>query len=657
MQDLEINLNVIAKEALGTLKNIEGHVKTNTFSFSKLGATIVTVNSAMQIAGRVWSKFSGSISQVIDLASIQQKAMNDLTFAFQSAGLEGDTAAQEFALFAGELQKVTKFGDEVTMSAGALFTQLTKVTGEGLQQATIAAQNLSSTIGIDLESAMRMIAKSTEDGGSALRRYGVSVEKGKTEAESLANAVNAINNVMGGKAQADMNTFIGLQSALKNAYGDLKEQIGFTIIENQTLISIFQMLVIQMQLVPVHLQNIRNWLLENEVALKNSVIALGSVATAYGLYVLWANKATIATYAMATAKKAWIAIMALSPIGLVTIAVGALTSAVFLLTKHWDYVTANVKIFFGYLLSGLMPAIQLTMSAIGALVGIFNNALAESIEARKQDLILLSESMIASGNEQLLLIEEQNLIKEEKEQLHQDNLLQIKTDARITTHTDFQTAELKHNQAMDKLKTDAQKKDIKATEETKIKLADLNTNYYDYLKEELFTYKKFEELTNKERVDNQKSTLNSISSLSQANNKTLKAIGKAAAITTATIDGIVAVQKALASAPPPFNFALAGLVGVASATNVAKISGIPLAKGGIVQPRAGGVSATLAEAGKPEAVIPLDDRRAKKQLSGLGGGLTVVIQGNVIGDTEHIDELAKKLSDAVRFRNIELLAS
>jgi hypothetical protein len=39
------------------------------------------------------------------------------------------------------------------------------------------------------------------------------------------------------------------------------------------------------------------------------------------------------------------------------------------------------------------------------------------------------------------------------------------------------------------------------------------------------------------------------------------------------------------------------------------------------------------------------------------GGMTVIIQGNVIGDDEHIDKLARQLSDAVRFRNVELRAS
>ena len=85
-------------------------------------------------------------------------------------------------------------------------------------------------------------------------------------------------------------------------------------------------------------------------------------------------------------------------------------------------------------------------------------------------------------------------------------------------------------------------------------------------------YKSFEESTNKERAANFKSTLGNIATLSQDSNSTLFRIGQAAAISNATIDGISAVQKALASAPPPFNFALAALVGVATAANVTKIA-------------------------------------------------------------------------------------
>lgn len=157
---------------------------------------------------------------------------------------------------------------------------------------------------------------------------------------------------------------------------------------------------------------------------------------------------------------------------------------------------------------------------------------------------------------------------------------------------------------------------------------------------------KMEMELDKQRADNFESTLNFISTLSRSKNKELAAIGKAAAISQATIDTYVAINRALSSAPPPFNFILASLVGTAGFANVARISGIQLAQGGVVLPRSGGVPATIGEAGHAEAVIPLDDERTKERLqsSGFGGGLTININaGVVIGGEDSIRTLAVEI--------------
>lgn len=85
-----------------------------------------------------------------------------------------------------------------------------------------------------------------------------------------------------------------------------------------------------------------------------------------------------------------------------------------------------------------------------------------------------------------------------------------------------------------------------------------------------------------QRLAGAQSYFGALSSLAGSENKKLAAIGKAAAMAQATIDGVLAVQKALASAPPPLNFALAGAVGAVAAVNVAKIAGFE--KGGYTGP-------------------------------------------------------------------------
>jgi len=54
-------------------------------------------------------------------------------------------------------------------------------------------------------------------------------------------------------------------------------------------------------------------------------------------------------------------------------------------------------------------------------------------------------------------------------------------------------------------------------------------------------------------------------------NKKFVGIAKAAALADATIQGVLAIQRALASAPPPFNFILASAVGAQAIANIAKI--------------------------------------------------------------------------------------
>lgn len=72
-----------------------------------------------------------------------------------------------------------------------------------------------------------------------------------------------------------------------------------------------------------------------------------------------------------------------------------------------------------------------------------------------------------------------------------------------------------------------------------------------------------------------------LAQLQSSHNRTVAAIGKAAAIAQATIDGYRAVQAALAGPPgPPWSFAIAGVTAVMTAANIARIAGVGFQRGG-----------------------------------------------------------------------------
>lgn len=135
-------------------------------------------------------------------------------------------------------------------------------------------------------------------------------------------------------------------------------------------------------------------------------------------------------------------------------------------------------------------------------------------------------------------------------------------------------------------------------------------------------------------------TFSAAASMANSGNKTLAAIGKAAAIYNITMQGIVAFNNARAIAPWFVGAALAAVSAATTASQLAQASGLQLAEGGIVMPRPGGIQATIGEGGQPEAVIPLDRASEFGMGGGGGGGISIVVYGGLLGDQSSAREFA-----------------
>lgn len=144
-----------------------------------------------------------------------------------------------------------------------------------------------------------------------------------------------------------------------------------------------------------------------------------------------------------------------------------------------------------------------------------------------------------------------------------------------------------------------------------------------------------------QRLSGTRSMLDTLASLQSSSNKKLAALGKAAAIAQATIDGVLAVQKALASAPPPFNFIQAAIVGAVTAANVASIAG--MADGGLVTGKGGPrQDKELRRLSPGEFVVnarsTAQNRDLLEQIN--RGGVAGLANGGMVGRTAALSERA-----------------
>ena len=152
----------------------------------------------------------------------------------------------------------------------------------------------------------------------------------------------------------------------------------------------------------------------------------------------------------------------------------------------------------------------------------------------------------------------------------------------------------------------------------------------DILREEEQSTRKKEQLAEKEK----KAKEDAISGVYGNVKSSLRALfgeNKAVASAIAVTDGLVAVQKALASAPPPWNFASAASVGAVTAANVKDINSINVAKRGVDEVKGFGSSDNvpfMLTAG--ERVVPKETNKdLKKFLSNMKQGANSDVNVNV----------------------------
>ena len=176
--------------------------------------------AAIGVGAAMWGakKLIDGMKAVIALAAEQQLAEKKLQAAL------GKTS-KSLLNYAKELQKVTRYGDEVTLTAMTMIASFVK-DEEAIKLATKATMDLAAAKGFDLVTAADLVSKTLGSTTNALTRYGIVVEGAVGSTERLNSMTENIAAVFGGQAQAQANTYTGKIDQMKNAIGDLGEAIG-----------------------------------------------------------------------------------------------------------------------------------------------------------------------------------------------------------------------------------------------------------------------------------------------------------------------------------------------------------------------------------------------------------------------------------------------
>ena len=223
--------------ARNSIKGIETQSEGLDRSATKLrGAmSMIGISTAAATAAVV-----GLAKKSIAAYNEQAAAVNILNAALKSTGNVVGYTSQELQDFASSLQRVTTFGDEVTLSAMSKLITFRHIQGEVFKEGMRLAQDMAVMYKMDLNSAVMQLGKALDDpakGLERLTRVGVMftnsqingikklVAEGKAH-EAQLEMLAELNNQFGGAAKAAAETAASAWSMLKNEVGDLMEKIG-----------------------------------------------------------------------------------------------------------------------------------------------------------------------------------------------------------------------------------------------------------------------------------------------------------------------------------------------------------------------------------------------------------------------------------------------
>ena len=286
-------------------KKMAASVKPAIAGFGKLSKTIGLVGTAAAAAAGAAGLYAlnSALRESIDLANEQEAAEAKLEAVVKATGGAAGLSAAAMKQYASDLQDVTTFGDEVTISAMAILASFKQIKGDEFKRATAAAQDMATVMGTDLNSAVLQIGKALNDpikGISALSRAGVQFtnaqkEQIKTLQES-GNLLGAqkiilaeLEGQFGGAAAAARNTFGGMSKVVKGARDDFKEAIGRMITKNKAFIEGLKFVEQQFKTWTAQLdgnrQATQQWAKQAGIAVLDfSVNAVKAAAASYGMF-------------------------------------------------------------------------------------------------------------------------------------------------------------------------------------------------------------------------------------------------------------------------------------------------------------------------------------------------------------------------------------
>ena len=243
-------LKQVADQTKRAAKEGEGYSKTSgqmRIVTQGLRRDIGRLRNQLLLVTFTYQLITRAISPMIKASAAQELAERKLEAAFAGSGLASKRHVKNLKDLANQYQSTTMFGDEQIINAQAMLgtfklnaEQVGKLTPRLLDMAT-AVSSLSGKE-IDLQAIAIAVGKGFTGNVGVLSRYGVVLSETAKKSKDFNLLLKEFDENYKGIAEAMRTTYIGQTKMLGNVFGDLQEQVGYTITKSYVLLASLEMI-------------------------------------------------------------------------------------------------------------------------------------------------------------------------------------------------------------------------------------------------------------------------------------------------------------------------------------------------------------------------------------------------------------------------------
>jgi hypothetical protein len=504
--------------------------------------------------------------------SESEAAVVKLNAALRATGQYTEDSSEDIRRFASEMMKLTVIDDDAVIGMVQLGVNM-GLTADQAKKAAEGAIGLSRAYGVDLDAAMKAVTGATQGSYEMLGRYMPAIRTATTDSDKMRLVQEGLASAYA-VATAETDTLYGSQEQMKNSIGELKEAMGLWLSQDVTKAN---------GLLKEMAENLTTVITKN-AEYKNALLNAGrGQATEADRLIIAQNK------------------------------LHDIVSGYELLQKT----NPGFK----------NPATEQRIAAAKAEVATLENVIRLNGRLTKAEEEKASAAIMNADAAQKQAEAEAAKLKAAQdlaafERAEADDKINRAIDANEKyNQLDKERAESAAATARSQFEWEYAKAALEE-ENHKKKLENAITEMQVYSNYAASIGQIFSNLINAQLAGDEELT-----EKKKKNIIALYRIQQAANIAQVAVDTATAIVRQFKDLPFPAAIATSALIGAIGATQIGLIAAtkppVALAEGGIVMPTPGGTNALIAEAGKPEAVIPLD------RLGGLGGNITVNVYGSV----------------------------